>query len=153
LPAAQDLTAKSKFCGGFYISLALLNRFKSASWLLAILLGLGAFCPEAESASRPPVVIEGGKTYMVDRTGERWDITQARSLGFGPEHFEFGLGRNAFTPLDDSLLGKPPAAVPADLRVIGVAEGSQARAYSIERLSRHEIANSSIGDKPIAVAY
>ncbi len=135
------------------MSCELFYRFKSAGWLLAILLGLVVFCPEAESAPRPPVIIEGGKTFIVDRTGERWDITQARSLGFQPEHFEFGLGRNAFTPLDDSLLGKPPAAVPPDLRVIGVAEGSQARAYSIPRLSRHEIANSSIGDKPIAVAY
>ena len=135
------------------MSLKLSNRFKSAGLLLAILLGLGAFCPEAESVTRPQVIMEGGKTYIVDRTGERWDITQARSLGFQAEHFEFGLGRDAFTPLDDSLLGKPPTAVPPDLRVIGVAAGSQARAYSIVRLSRHEIANSSIGDKPIAVAY
>ena len=135
------------------MSLKLSNQFKSAGLLLAILLGLGAFCPEAESFTRPQVIMEGGKTYIVDRTGERWDITQARSQGFQPEHFEFGLGRDAFTPLDDSLLRQPPTDVPPDLRVIGVAEGTQARAYSIPRLSRHEIANSSIGDKPIAVAY
>lgn len=136
------------------MSLELPNRFKSAGFFLVILLGLVAFCcPEVESVPRPPVIMERGKTFIVDRTGERWDITQARSLGFQLEHFEFGLGRDAFTPLDDSLLRKPPVAVSPDLRVIGVADGPQARAYSIPRLSRHEIANSSIGDKPIAVAY
>ena len=135
------------------MSLALINRFTPAGLLLAILLGLGAFCPEAESVTRPQVITEGGKTYIVDRTGERWDITQARSQGFQPEHFEFGLGRDAFTPLDDTWLRQPPAAIPSDLRVIGIAEGAQTRAYSIPRLSRHEIANSRIGATPIAVAY
>ncbi len=135
------------------MSLELPDRFKLAGLLLTILLGLGTFCPEAESVTQPRVIKDGGKTFIVDRTGERWDITQASSLGFQPEHFEFGLGRDALTPLDDSLLRKPPAAVPPDLRVIGVAEGSQGRAYSIPRLSHHEIANSSIGATPIAVAY
>ncbi len=121
--------------------------------LLAALILTGPLYSWAQIVPRAQMIKEGGKTYIVDRTGERWDITQARSLGFQPEHFEFGLGRDAFTPLDDSLLRQPPAAVPPDLRVIGVAEGSQARAYSIPRLSRHEIANSSIGATPIAVAY
>jgi len=30
---------------------------------------------------------KGDKTYIVDRTGERWDITQAKSIGFKPEGF------------------------------------------------------------------
>ena len=30
------------------------------------------------------VMNEGDKTYIVDRTGERWDVTQAKSIGFRP---------------------------------------------------------------------
>lgn len=129
------------------------DQFKVTQVVLTILVILGAFYQAAQSSPQPQVIIEGTKTFIVDRTGERWDITQARSLGYQPEHFEFGLGRHAFTPLDDSLLREPPAVLPPDLRIIGTADGSQARAYSIPRLARHEVANSSIAAKPIAVAY
>ncbi len=49
----------------------------------------------------------------MDRTGERWDITQAVSMGFDPDRFEFGIGRNAFYPLDenDVILQKTPITV------------------------------------------
>ena len=50
------------------------------------------------------VIHEGDSTYIVDRHGERWDVTQAN-------------------------------------------------AYSVPRLWRHEVANSSLGDKKIAAAY
>lgn len=33
-------------------------------------------------------VRENGKTYIVDQRGERWDVTQAESLGFDPEGFQ-----------------------------------------------------------------
>jgi hypothetical protein len=99
------------------------------------------------------VIREEGKTYLVDRTGERWDVTQAESIGFKPERFQYGLGRHAFTPLDDSHLSDGTGDVPQNLRVLGVAEDSQARAYSIGRLRRHEVANSKIGSKPIAVTF
>ena len=96
---------------------------------------------------------DGNKTYIVDRTGERWDITQAKSIGFKPERFQYGIGRNAFTPLDDSQLSDDIFAVSKNLRIIGIAEGSQAQAYSIPKLGRHEIANTKIGSKPIGVGY
>jgi hypothetical protein len=99
------------------------------------------------------VVRDGDKTYIVDRTGERWDVTQARSIGFVPERFDYGLGKQAFTPLDDSYLTDDTAWVYDGLRVIGVTDGTQAKAYSISKLSRHEIANSMIGSEPIAVGY
>ena len=47
------------------------------------------------------VIKEGGKIYIVDRTGERWDITQAVSIGYDPNQIEFGIGRNAFQTLDE----------------------------------------------------
>jgi hypothetical protein len=39
------------------------------------------------------------------------------------------------------------------LRVIGISDGKEAKTYSVERLRRHEVANSSIGNKQIATAY
>ncbi|NIR15817.1 MAG: DUF3179 domain-containing protein [Desulfobacterales bacterium] len=99
------------------------------------------------------VTREGGKTYIVDQRGEKWDVTQAESIGFKPKGFQFGIGRDAFTPLDDSSLTDNTDSVPKDLRVIGVEEGSEAQAYSVPRLKWHEIANSNLGSEPIAVGY
>jgi len=99
------------------------------------------------------VIHDGDSTYIVDRHGERWDVTQARSIGFMPERFQHGIGRNAFTPLDDSSLKDQSPKVSKSLRVIGISDGKEARAYSVPRLYRHEVANSSLGDKPIAAAY
>lgn len=99
------------------------------------------------------VVQEGDKTYIEDIKGERWDVTQAKSIGFEPERFRFGVGRNAFSPLDDSHLSDDTSLVSEDLRVLGVAEGTEARAYSISKLRSHETANSEIGSKKIVVGY
>jgi hypothetical protein len=99
------------------------------------------------------VIHDGESTYIVDRRGERWDVTQARSIGFMPEKFQHGIGRNAFTPLDDSALKVQGPKVSKSLRVIGISDGKKANAYSVPRLYRHEVANSSIGDKQIAAAY
>ena len=96
---------------------------------------------------------ENGKSYIVDLQGERWDVTQAKSLGFDPERFRHGIGRNAFTPLDDSDLKDNSPDLSKSTRVIGISDGKEARAYSVPRLYRHEVANSRIGDQPIAAAY
>ncbi len=96
---------------------------------------------------------ENGKSYIVDLHGERWDVTQAESIGFDPARFRHGIGRNAFTPLDDSHLKERNAKVSSNTRVIGISDGKEARAYSVPRLYRHEVANSKIGDQAIAAAY
>jgi hypothetical protein len=75
------------------------------------------------------------------------------SIGFKPERFQFGIGRNAFTPLDDSYLSDDADISDRNTRIIGVEDGSQAQAYSVPKLRHHEIANSKIGSKPIAVGY
>ena len=99
------------------------------------------------------VTKEGGRSYIVDQRGEKWDVSQAESIGFKPENFQYGIGRNAFTPLDDSYLSDSVDSVPKSLRIIGVADGSQAQAYSVPKLRRHEVANTKIGSKPITVGY
>jgi hypothetical protein len=115
--------------------------------LLVLILGIAL----SQAFSR--VIEEKGKTYIVDRHGERWDVTQARSIGFAPHRFEHGIGRNAFTPLDDSQFSRDNAGVRRNERVIGITEGEHANAYSVSKLWRHEVANSFIGDRPIAAAY
>ena len=99
------------------------------------------------------VINENGRSYIVDLHGDRWDVTQAQSIGFKPERFNHGIGRNAFTPLDDSKLRDDNRSVSRSLRVIGISDGKDAHAYSISRLWRHEIANSHIGNQPISAAY
>ena len=99
------------------------------------------------------VLREGDKTYIVDRTGFKWDVTQAETLGFKAERFQYGIGKNAFTPLDDTYLSDDSTDVSKNLRVIGVKDGSFFQAYSVSRLSHHEISNSNLGSEPIAVGY
>ncbi len=99
------------------------------------------------------VLREGDKAYIVDRTGYKWDVTQAETLGFKAERFQYGIGKNAFTPLDDTYLSDDSTNVSKNLRVIGVEDGSHFQAYSVSRLSYHEISNSNLGSEPIAVGY
>ena len=96
---------------------------------------------------------EKSKTYITDRRGEQWDITQAVSIGFKPENFQFGLGRDAFQPLDVSFLKNDTSKTPSALRIIGISGDSDAQAYSIPKLTGHEIANTTLGSEPIAAAY
>ncbi|MES0395949.1 MAG: hypothetical protein ABUK17_00245 [Syntrophobacteria bacterium] len=130
-----------------------LKTLLSSTPFVILPLLLGALYLSTHEIGASAVLKEADKIYIVDRTGERWDVTQAVSLGFNPQGFDFGLGKNAFTPLDDSLLTKNTADVPSSARVIGVADGSDAKAYTISRLLGHEISNSSIGKEPVAVSY
>ena len=124
-------------------------------YTLFVVLALGFVVVSSwvSSWASPPVVKDGKKVYIVDRHGERWDVTQAKSVGFKPERFQYGIGRYAFTPLDDSILTDQTDHVYDGLRVIGVRNNSEARAYSVPKLRGHEIANSRLGSDPIAVAY
>jgi hypothetical protein len=99
------------------------------------------------------VIKQGGKTYIKDRKGEKWEITQAVSIGFSPYYFQYGLGRNAFSPLDDRHLRDATKRSDRSLRVLGVQGENESKAFSIKKLKGHEIANSSIGNIPIAAAY
>ncbi len=112
--------------------------------LISTILISGVICLMVCGNALSFVLKKGGKTYIVDQRGERWDVTQAKSLGFRPERFQYGIGRNAFTPLDDSHLSDDTSRVPKDLRIIGVTEGAFEQAYSITKLRRHEIANTKI---------
>ena len=73
-------------------------------------------------------VEEKDKSYIVDLHGEHWDVTRAKSIGFDPDRFRHGIGRNAFIPLDDTHLKDNSPNVSSNTRVIGIADGEEARA-------------------------
>lgn len=86
------------------------------------------------------------------------------------QHFEVRPGSFSLIPLDEIHSGGPPkdgipalsnpktvrasaaGLAPAD-RVIGVMMDGEARAYPLRILNWHEIANDTLGGKPIAVTY
>jgi len=119
---------------------------------LAVLAGLFLLTNGCYSES-DFVLKQSEKVYIVDRTGRQWDITQAVASGMRPGGFQYGIGVNAFTPLDDNSLSDDSSGLPSSSRVIGIASGSEARAYSVGKLRRHEVANSRISGKPVAVGY
>jgi len=119
-------------------------------WIVFLVLAVIAGADHARAAS---VIRNGGKTIIQDQRGEQWDVTQAETLGFDPRGFQYGIGRNAFTPLTDARVRKEEKGLSGRVRVIGVAHGGGTRAYSVRRLSGHEVANSTLGGKDIAVAY
>jgi len=121
--------------------------------ILVILFSFSLFYLMAAEPAVAFVIRKGEKAYIEDQDGERWDVTQAKSLGFKPERFQYGIGRNAFTPLDDSNLSDDNSAVLRNPRVIGITDGTEARAYAIPKLRYHEIANTRIGTKPVAAGY
>ena len=122
-------------------------------WLFNIFIVIMVTIPLLSGFTFSRAIEENGQSYIVDLHGERWDVTQAKTIGFDPERFRHGIGRNAFTPLDDSYLKDNSPNVSSNTRVIGISDGKEARAYSVPRLYRHEIANSRIGDQAIAAAY
>lgn len=119
--------------------------------LLLITILVAGLTPDGFASAS--VIRDGKKVYIKDYTGERWDVTQAKSIGFKPELFQYGIGRNAFTPLDDSFLAEDASSLSYNPRVIGVTDGNEAHAYSVSKLKYHEIANTHISEKPIAAGY
>ena len=122
-------------------------------WLFTTSILIIATAPVLLGFTFSKAIEENGKSYIVDLHGERWDVTQAKSIGFDPARFRHGIGRNAFTPLDDSQVKDKNPDFSSNTRVLGISDGKEARAYSVPRLYRHEVANSRIGDQAISAAY
>ena len=122
-------------------------------WLFLFVLFVFATVVLVSQSSGTQAIKEGGQVYIVDQTGERWDITQAVSIGFDPRYFEFGIGRNAFNPLDGSNWKNTPEDKYNQMRVIGVTGNGDAHAYSVAKLWSHETANTFLGSQPIVAGY
>jgi hypothetical protein len=115
--------------------------------MIAALLWTATICIAAR------VVTEGDRVFIVDRTDNRWDVTQAQELGFIPQEFQYGIGKNAFTPLQDEDFGDEQLSEFSDTRIIGISINDDAHAYAVSRLRRHEIANTTLAGKAIVAGY
>jgi hypothetical protein len=120
------------------------------AWLSFLVLWFGFGNPVDSNAY---VLRDGNNVFIVDRTGEKWDVAQAVALGFDPQGFQFGIGRDSIQPLDESNLDDKTSMLESKARVIGVENGPDAHAYVVRKLTRHEIANTHLGEVPIAAAY
>ena len=98
-----------------------------------------------------------GEALIYDGTGKAWDVTHAQKYRMVPSGFRFGLG-----PLYIRPIMNPQMLSPGDLnyphddiddRVLGTVLNGFTRAYPIDILSRHEIANEQFGDAHVAVTY
>ncbi len=110
--------------------------------------------------SSPPVIDEEEKIYIVDRTGKQWDITHAVNVyNFNPDRFDHGLGPYVLKPILNPKMLSPgdPGYPPPDVRfpshVIGTTIKKDTRAYPLDALLIHEIANDRFGDIFVAVGF
>ncbi len=126
---------------------------RKINWIFIAVLFTGLTLHLVSQPTGTAAVKEGLKTYIVDQTGERWDITQAVSIGFDPDYFEFGIGRNAFNPLDETNWKSTSNEKYSQIRVIGIAGEGEAHAYSVAKLRYHETANTFLASKAITASY
>ena len=101
---------------------------------------------------------ENNKIYIIDNTGKKWDVTHAfERYGMKSENYQYGLGPYAIQPINLPMMLSPgDAGYPKDNStetVIGVNIAGDIRAYSIAKLSRHEVVNDVIGGVYVSVVY
>lgn len=106
-----------------------------------------------QSGMAAQILRNDSKVIIIDRTGYEWDVTQALELGFKPDKFQFGIGKDAFDTLNDEDLDGSVDSLREGSRVIGVEMEGSAHAYSVDRLRYHEIANTTLAGRPIVAGY
>lgn len=96
--------------------------------------------------------------YLIDLTGEKWDISHAiRYYGFDLKGFSPSKGPYARPPIIDPQMispnepGYPPKGATA--RVIATYLGGEGRAYPIDLIIRNEVVDDRVADTPVTVAY
>ena len=104
------------------------------------------------------VIRTGDQIFIRDNTGKSWNVTHAvNEYGFVPEDFQFGLGPFAITPiLNPRMVGEGEVGYPGDndeSLVIGTTLNGDTRAYPLNVLSRHEVADENFTSIHVAVAY
>lgn len=104
------------------------------------------------------VLEEGGRFYIIDDTGKKWDVTHAKEkYGMEPSKFQYGLGPYAIKPLiNPQMLTEGSAGYPDDsddMEVVGVDFEGETRAYPISIMTEREISNELLGEAHVAVAY
>ena len=127
--------------------------------LLALLLSSGCGSDVVYNSAPAPSNDQGaeGEVLIYDRSGKVWDVTHAQKYGMVLSGFENGLGPFVIKPImDPQMLSPGDMSYPYDdqnFRVLGTSLNGFTRAYPIEIMSNHEIANEQFGDAHVAVAY
>ena len=126
--------------------------------LCALLLSSGCGSDVVYNNPSPtPSYEEDGPVLIHDQTGKAWDVTHARKYGMVPFNFAFGLGPFGIKPImSPQMLSPGDLNYPhddTDARVLGTVLNGFTRAYPIDAMSTHEIANEQFGDAHVAVAY
>jgi len=125
--------------------------------LLGVLLVLGL-----QVMAQRPIAVENGKFFEIE--GNRMlyggDLKEMHfeinNLDLNPKQFHYGLGRERF-----------PALIAPEFETVSLADkhwketdrflvaykDNHIKAYSIKDLTRHEVVNDVISDKPIFAAY
>ena len=87
---------------------------------------------------------------------EWFDVTDSP---LDPLKFQYGIGKDTIPAIDEPLfvsVGDPRLGwqnITDETRVIGYADGDDARAYPIRIMSRHEVVNDTVGGKPVTVGW
>ena len=129
-------------------------------WLIATLALVVAFVivafagDDGPSRKNAPARGGGSKALRVDKTG--WETDFSKHSVPLSEFQSGGPPRDGIPPIDEP---KPTSQAAADKwlsarqPVLAVEVGGQVRAYPIQILVWHEIANDTLGGRPIAVTY
>jgi hypothetical protein len=129
-------------------------RRRTAFLLLLLLLAAGvAGCGGSEAGGQSEGV-DGSQELRISKAG--WKTDFSKSTVPLSEFQSGGPGRDGIPPIDDP---KPTSQVEAEAwledrePVLAVEVGDQVRAYPIQILIWHEIANDQLGNRPIAVTF
>lgn len=148
-------TSRSRFA-------ALAPRAAAVGLACALASSCAAPSTQSGSAGYAASTRPARPVYLVDRYGERFDITHAvANYGMHRRGFEFGIGKSTIRPLNQPrmLMADDPgypdtgSAWGRGPDVIGAVIEGEARSYPVRPLTRHEIVNESVGQTVAAVAY
>jgi hypothetical protein len=133
-------------------------RLMISSALLIMVIISSCEVINSSSGEEAEVVHRGNDILIRDNTGKEWDVTHAvEKYGFVATQFQYGLGPFAIRPiLEPEMVGPGESGYPSknnDLLVIGTTLNKESRAYPLDVLNRHEIADEIFGEQYVAVAY
>jgi hypothetical protein len=134
-------------------------RHKAVSFVVLVAI-FGVFSCDVFSPSegKAKVINKGEKIFIEDLTGKQWDVTHAvNEYGFRADQFQHGIGPFAIRPINDpKMVGPGGIGYPGDneqFLIVGTTIDGDSRAYPLNVLRSHEIANEKFGNKCYAIGY
>ena len=122
----------------------------------------GSQVPRRIGRQRSRLKEQDGKTLLwakgdpASEESQWFDVTDAP---LDPVEFQYGIGKDTIPAIDEPLfvaVGDPRLEaqhITDEARIIGYADGADARAYPIRIMSRHELVNDIVGGKPVTVGW